>query len=139
MNLSQEIQTLQERLERRGGLNGGGPEEAATAAASLYRLVAAHPAGGGLTLVARELQAAWARDILTVRKAGAGGGGHTGVGGLQEKKMYNIECKPKVCAGSCFLLARTSSRYIDTSSRELLSIGKSQQDIFRGQHMAPFH
>ncbi len=100
MNLSQEIQTLQERLERRGGLNGdGGPEEAAAAAASLYRLVAAHPAGGGLTLVARELQAAWARDILTVRKASGGGGGHTGVGGgLQEKKMYTIECNPKLCA-----------------------------------------
>jgi hypothetical protein len=97
MNLSQEIQTLQERLERRGGLNGGGPEEAA---ASLYRLVAAHPAGGGLTLVARELQAAWARDILTIRKAGSGGGGgHIGVGGgLQEKKMYNIDCNPKLCA-----------------------------------------
>jgi hypothetical protein len=83
MNLSQEIQTLQERLERRSA--GGGPEDAAAAAASLYRLVAAHPAGGGLTLVARELQAAWARDILTVRKAG---GGHNGVGGgLQEKKI----------------------------------------------------
>jgi hypothetical protein len=95
MNLSQEIQTLQERLERRGGLNGGGPEEAAAAAASLYRLVAAHPSGGGLTLMARELQAAWARDILTVRKAG---GGHIGGGGLQEKKMYNIECNPKLCA-----------------------------------------
>jgi hypothetical protein len=99
MNLSQEIQTLQERLERRGagGLTGGGPEEAAAAAASLYRLVAAHPAGGGLTLVARELQAAWARDILTVRKAG--GGHNSGVGGgLQEKKIYHIECNPKLCA-----------------------------------------
>jgi hypothetical protein len=89
MNLSQEIQTLQERLERRGGLNGGGPDEASAAAASLYRLVAAHPAGGGLTLVARELQAAWARDILTVRKGGGGGG-------LQEKKIHIIECNPKI-------------------------------------------
>jgi hypothetical protein len=126
MNLSQEIQTLQERLERRsagGGLNGGGPEEAAAAAASLYRLVAAHPAGGGLTLMARELQAAWARDILTVRKAG--GGGHPGVGGLQEKKMYNIECNPKLCAGSCFLLARTSSIYIETAAESCFLLART--------------
>jgi len=83
MNLSQEIQTLQERLERRGG---SGPEEAA-AAASLYRLVASNPPGG-LTLVARELQAAWARDILTVRK----GSGNAGGQGLQvSQPMFNLQ------------------------------------------------
>jgi hypothetical protein len=37
-----------------------------------------------------------------------------------------------------FLLARASSKYVDNSS-ELLSIGKSQQHIFKGQQMAPFH
>ena len=55
MNLSQEIQSLQERLERgRSGVEEGG------GAGSLYRLVAATPPPG-LTLVARELQPAWAR------------------------------------------------------------------------------
>jgi hypothetical protein len=56
MNLSQEIQSLQERLERGRSEDGVG---------SLYRLVAATPPPG-LTLVARELQAAWARYEFSV-------------------------------------------------------------------------
>ena len=62
MNLSQEIQSLQERLERgRSGVEEGG------GAGSLYRLVAATPPPG-LTLVARELQPAWARWTLIYDK-----------------------------------------------------------------------
>ena len=80
MNLSQEIQSLQERLERRG-LNA---DEAAQHGGGLYRLVAAQQPAGGLLLVARELQASWIRDILAVRKTGGGSGGGGGVG-LQVK------------------------------------------------------